>query len=78
MNNEVKKFINESSNYDVIDYITNLQQKVERLEKENKRLNNIINKAIEYIENEKYKQNSVGVYTKDIHKNLLKILKGDE
>ena len=92
----------------LLDYITNLQQKVERLEKENKRLkeenkrifqnvnddellisnamnyaevqrlNNIIDKAIEYIENEKNKQNSVGVYTKDIHKNLLKILKGDE
>lgn len=37
-----------------------------------------IDKAIEYITNEKHKQTAVGKYTKDIHKNLLKILRGDE
>lgn len=55
MNNEVKRFINESSNYDVIDYINNLQQ-IEKehqklngeLRKENQRLNNIIDTMLEF------------------------------
>lgn len=69
----------------LLDYITNLQQIEQEhqklngeLRKKNKDYKSRIDKAIEYIENEKNKQNSVGVYTKDIHKNLLKILKGDE
>ena len=37
-----------------------------------------INKAIEYIENEYYKSRAVGKYTKEIHKGLLKILKGGD
>lgn len=63
---------------DLIDERNNQNKRIEQLLLEIERLNNIINKAIEYIENEKNKQNSVGVYTKNIHKNLLKILKGDE
>ena len=69
----------------LLDYITNLQQIEQEhqklngeLRKKNKDYKSRIDKAIEYIENEKNKQNSVGVYTKNIHKNLLKILKGDE
>lgn len=57
MNNEVKRFINESSNYDVIDYINNLQQ-IEKehqklngeLRKENQRLNNIINRIDNFVD----------------------------
>lgn len=57
MNNEVKRFINESSNYDVIDYINNLQQ-IEKehqklngeLRKENQRLNNIINRIDSFVD----------------------------
>jgi phosphate uptake regulator len=59
-------------------YKKSLNEQLEEKDKKIERLNNIINETIEYIENEKNKQNSVGVYTKDIHKNLLKILKGDE
>ena len=69
MNNEVKRFINESSNYDVIDYINNLQQ-IEKehqklngeLRKENQRLNNIINRIDNFVDRtiEIIKQQSTG------------------
>lgn len=69
MNNEVKRFINESSNYDVIDYINNLQQ-IEKehqklngeLRKENQRLNNIINRIDSFVDRtiEVIKQQSTG------------------
>lgn len=72
MNNEVKRFINESSNYDVIDYINNLQQ-IEKehqklngeLRKENQRLNNIINELEKWLDKkEKLTFNS---WNKGIH-----------
>lgn len=47
MNNEVKRFINESSNYDVIDYINNLQQ----IEKEHQKLNGELRKEIQRLNN---------------------------
>lgn len=47
---------------------------IELLE-QNKKYKEVIDSAIEYIENEKHKQKGIGVYTKKIHKGLLDILK---
>lgn len=78
MSEEIKKYLKNSID-EKGNYCYSLPvETTKAVIKELNRLNNIINKAIEYIENEKNKQTSVGVYTKDIHKNLLKILKGDE
>ena len=58
-----------------VDYISELEEKIEYLEylkNENERLNNIIDKAIEYIKNNCY------YLVDNDDKNLLNILGGDE
>lgn len=70
--------------------IVNLMKKNKKLEEELQKANDTldthneliehlqqrIDKTIEYIENEYYKSRAVGKYTKEIHKGLLKILRG--
>ena len=43
---------------------------------DNRRLQNRIDKAIEYIENDKYEYTPMGITNKPINKDLLEILKG--
>jgi cell shape-determining protein MreC len=64
-----------------VDYISELEEKIEYLEylkNENERLNNIIDKAIEYIEDNTYKSYETDYMDLTGIKELLNILNGGD